>query len=140
MSAAMSVRHTCLLHACADIERIGDHGRTLAKRSEKLIDMGVQFSDEAKEEFDRLMTLVLEASGKALEALEKDDKEIAAAALAVCRKVKEQQKYMRKSHIERLKENRCSAINGFVMMEMIINMKRVSDHSKNIAQLVQGTF
>lgn len=140
MSTAMSLRHTCLLHACADIERIGDHGKTLAKRSERLLEMDVQFSDAAKAEFQDLMNLVLEASGKAIEALEKDDKEIAAQAIEVCQKVKEQQKYMRKSHIDRLKEQKCNAINGFVMMELIINMKRVSDHSKNIAQLVQGTF
>ncbi|EJW96618.1 Na/Pi-cotransporter II-like protein [gut metagenome] len=45
-----------------------------------------------------------------------------------------------KNHIVRLNEKRCDPVAGFVMLELLINMKRVSDHSKNIGQLVQGTF
>lgn len=140
MSPAMSLRHTCLLHACSDIERIGDHGKTLAKRSQYLVEMDIHFSEEARQELLQLSEMVLWASGRALEALEKDDKALAGEAVGLCREVKQYQKLVRKNHIDRLKEQRCNAIAGFVMMELIINMKRVADHSKNIAQLVQGTF
>ena len=34
----------------------------------------------------------------------------------------------------------CDPVAGFMMLELLINMKRVADHSKNISQLVQGTF
>ena len=37
MSESLTTRHTGLLHACTDIERIGDHGETLAKRARKLV-------------------------------------------------------------------------------------------------------
>ncbi|MFQ9522716.1 MAG: PhoU domain-containing protein [Phascolarctobacterium faecium] len=100
----------------------------------------VKFSDEAKAELHTLGQMVLEASGKALEALEKDDKKLAEEAWALCRQVKQYQKEIRKNHIVRLNEKRCDPVAGFVMLELLINMKRVSDHSKNISQLVLGIF
>lgn len=140
MSDSLSTRHTGLLHACTDIERIGDHGETLAKRARKLFEDDIKFSDEAKAELLQLSEMVLRASGRALEALEKNDKTIAEDAVRLCREVKHYQKEIRKNHITRLNEHLCNPTAGFVMMELLINMKRVSDHSKNIAQLVQGTF
>lgn len=140
MSDSLSARHTGLLHACTDIERIGDHGETLAKKARHIFEEDVHFSDQAKEELLQLSEMVLRASGRALEALEKDDKLIAEDAVRLCREVKRYQKEIRKNHITRLNEHLCDPIAGFVMMELLINMKRVSDHAKNIAQLVQGTF
>lgn len=140
MSESLTTRHTGLLHACTDIERIGDHGETLAKRARKLVEEDVVFSDEAKAELLQLSEMVLRASGRSLEALEKNDKAIAEDAVRLCREVKQYQKEIRKNHITRLNEHICNPTAGFVMMELLINMKRVSDHSKNIAQLVQGTF
>ena len=140
LDPSLSQRHTGLLHAINDIERIGDHGETLAKKARKLVEDDVHFSDEAVAELNQLSEMVLRASGRALEALGKNDKAIADDAVRLCREVKAYQKVIRKNHIIRLNEHRCDPIAGFVMLELLINMKRVSDHSKNIAQLVQGTF
>lgn len=140
MSDSLSARHTGLLHACTDIERIGDHGETLVKKARMIFEDDIILSPQAKEELLQLSEMVLRASGRALEALEKDDKAIADDAVRLCREVKHYQKEIRKNHIARLNEGRCNPVAGFVMMELLINMKRVSDHSKNIAQLVQGTF
>lgn len=140
MSNDLTARHTGLLHACNDIERIGDHGETLAKKSRMIYEDEVNFSPEAKEELRILGEKVMAASARALEALEKNDKQIAADAVNMCREVKRYQKEIRKNHITRLNEKRCDPVAGFVMLELLINMKRVADHSKNISQLVQGTF
>lgn len=140
LGEVLSARHTGLLHACNDIERIGDHGETLAKKARMIFEDDVRFSADAKQELLTLSEKVLLASGRALEALEKNDKEIAADAIRLCREVKAYQKEVRKNHIIRLNEKRCDPVAGFVMLELLINMKRVSDHSKNISQIVQGTF
>ncbi len=140
MSSDLSARHTGLLHACNDIERIGDHGETLAKKARMVFEDNVHFSDEARQELQKLGEMVLTASQSSLEALEKNDKLVAARAIEQCRAVKQYQKEIRKNHIVRLNEKRCEPMAGFVMLELLINMKRVSDHSKNISQLVQGTF
>lgn len=140
MPEFLSARHTSLLHAVNDIERIGDHAETLAKKSRMIFEDEVNFSPEAKEELKKLSDMVMDASGRSLEALDKNSKELAAEAVELCRAVKRFQKEIRKNHITRLGERKCDPIAGFVMLELLINMKRVADHSKNIAQLVQGTF
>ena len=50
------------------------------------------------------------------------------------------QKEWRKNHIRRLSDGTCSPEVGTVFLELLINMKRVSDHSKNVAQLILGIF
>ena len=81
----------------------------------------VHFSSEAQEELAQLSEMVLRASGRALEALEKNDKAIAEDAVRLCREVKQYQKLIRKNHIVRLNEHICEPVAGFVMLELLIN-------------------
>lgn len=140
MNEELSALHTGLLHACNDIERIGDHAENIVKKVRNMKEDGVSFSEDAQEELRHLSKLVLEASSKALKALETDDRALAREALAVSHEVKLYQKEMRKNHVTRLNNKVCNPAAGFVMLELLINMKRVSDHSKNISQLVLGEF
>lgn len=140
MSSELSALHTGLLHACNDIERIGDHAEAIAKKVRNMQEDGTEFSPEAQHELRTLSALVLEASKKALKALETDDRDMAKDSLAVSYQVKLLQKEMRKNHVTRLNNKICNPAAGFVMLELLINMKRVSDHSKNLSQLVLGEF
>lgn len=140
MTKEMSALHTGLLHACTDIERIGDHAETIAKRVRSMNQDGAVFSEEANKEMRSLEILVVTAASKALKALETGDKELARESLDFSHQVKVKQKAIRKSHVERLSKGICTPESGFVMLELLINMKRVSDHSKNISQLVLGDF
>jgi len=140
MGEEMSAHHTGLLHACNDIERIGDHAETIAKKVRNMHEDGIIFSPAAQQELKQLRALVLEACTKSLAALENDDRLLAQDALDITRQVKISQKEMRKNHVNRLNEKVCDPLSGFVMLELLINMKRVSDHSKNISQLVLGEF
>lgn len=140
MGPELSARHTGMLHAVNDLERIGDHGNTLAKRARTIYEDDVQFTQPAKDELKKITELVMEASGLALEALNTNNKVLANEAVAKCREVKAFQKEMRKNHITRLNDRQCNPQSGFVLLELLINVKRVSDHSKNVAQLVLGTF
>ena len=140
MSTDLAAIHTGLLHACNDIERIGDHAETIAKKVRNMREDGIEFSPVAQEELKHLSSLVLDASSKALKALETNDRDLARASLAVSHEVKLYQKEMRKNHVARLNDKICNPAAGFVMLELLINMKRVSDHSKNISQLVLGEF
>ena len=140
LSDELSRRHTGLLHACYDIERVGDHAETLAKRARTMHEDGISFSPQAKEELKVLCQKVLDAVDTTLNALMMDDKELAHTAVDKCRLVKAGQKQMRKNHIIRLNEKQCTPQAGFTLLELLLNLKRISDHSKNIAQLIEGTF
>lgn len=140
LSLDISSQHTRLIHACTDIERIGDHAETLAKRVRKMEEEPVNFSPEAEEELRQLGELIVAASSKAITALATNDQALAAEAITTSRQAKALQKEIRKNHVTRLNTGTCSPMAGFVLMEFLINMKRVSDHAKNIGQLVLGQF
>jgi len=140
MPDAMSAMHTGLMHACSDIERIGDHAETIVKRVRDMNENGTRFSPQANAEVKELEVLILDAVTKSIHALENHDQELARESLNLSKQVSKMQKAMRKSHVERLNEGICTPETGFVMLELLINMKRVSDHSRNIAELVLGIF
>jgi phosphate:Na+ symporter len=140
MTPELSAKHTALMHACTDMERIGDHAQTLAKRSRKIFEEQVEMSPEAKQEIVRLSILTLEACHVCLRSFIMNDPSLAQQGWTLCRHVKSFQKECRKNHIRRLNEGTCSPEVGMVFLELLINLKRVSDHSKNIAQLVLGIF
>ncbi|MDD3395661.1 MAG: Na/Pi cotransporter family protein [Acidaminococcaceae bacterium] len=140
MNKELSAEHTGLMHVCADIERIGDHAETIAKRVRKMEEDPVHFSPAAQQELQELGTLVLSAYSKSLQALAENNKDLAHEALGVSHQVKILQKAIRKNHVSRLNAGTCEPVAGFVLLELLINMKRVSDHSKNISQLVLGEF
>lgn len=140
LSEDLADKHTDLLHAVNDIERIGDHAKTLADRSVQIVEEQVIFSEEAKKELRTLGKMVVEVNSMALRALAANDPKLAAQAVTRAQDVKEYQKIIRENHISRLSQQLCSPTNGAMLMELLINMKRASDHSKNVAQLVRGVF
>ncbi|MCH3915770.1 MAG: Na/Pi cotransporter family protein [Acidaminococcaceae bacterium] len=140
MTKDMSAKHTGLLHVCSDIERIGDHAEIISKRVKTMLEDGMKFSPQAQKEMHELADLVYGAVSKSMSALETGDRQVAEDSLALSKQVVLKQKAMRKSHVKRLNDGICNPETGFAMLEIVINMKRVSDHSKNISQLVLGEF
>jgi phosphate:Na+ symporter len=113
----------------------------LAKRARSIFEDNVVFSPEAKAELQKLGELTMSKQrGCRCKLWKTDDQDLARDAWEQCKKVKLYQKEMRKLHIVRLSNGTCSPQAGFVLMELIINMKRISDHSKNVSQLVLGIF
>lgn len=96
MTPSLSAKHTALLHACTDIERIGDHAQTLAKRSRKIFEEQVEMSPEAREEILRLSVLALEACHVCLRSFTMNDAALAQQGWTLCRRVKSLQKEWRK--------------------------------------------
>ena len=64
MTKEMSNLHTGLIHACNDIERIGDHAEIIAKRVRSMREDGTTFSPEANREMKELEVLVVSAATK----------------------------------------------------------------------------
>ena len=125
---------------CIDLERIGDHAQTLVKRSRKIFEEKIVISPEAQQEIAEIGKLMEHSLEVSMESFAKNDPKLAEEAWSVCRQVKAAQKEMRKNHIRRLNEGTCHPDSGLVFLEILINMKRTSDHAKNISQMVLGIF
>ena len=140
IGGSLAAKHMALMHACIDIERIGDHAQTLVKRSRKIFEEDIVLSPEARQEIAQLGQLTEKALDISLQSFADNDMKMAEQAWSVCRQVKAAQKEMRKNHIRRLNEGSCHPDSGLVFLELLINMKRTSDHAKNICQMVLGIF
>ena len=128
------------LKVVTDLERIGDHAETIAKRVKSMNEDGISFSPEAAEEMKEIGDMVIRTTADALQALEDNDVNLAKTALARSHEVRKKEKAMRRSHVDRLNRGVCTPETGIVMLELLLNMKRVSDHAQNLCEIVLGEF
>ncbi len=133
---SLSRRHTGLLHAVNDIERVGDHAENMAQLAMTKLEENLPFSETALEELNTMYQLVRETFTKAVHALEADSKELASCIAGSERNIDTMERDLRRSHISRLNAGKCFPGSGVVFLDMISNLERVGDHSYNIAQVV----
>ena len=138
MSPAMSVRHTGLLHAANDIERISDHADNIASSALAAIDEGTEFTDEAIEEIKDMYGLVKEVYDKAIQSVKDNSTVLIPKVKKLEAQIDAKEKELRTSHIKRLNAGRCSADSGVIFLDIIINLERIGDHSNNISHVPQG--
>lgn len=92
LSVELTNIHTGLLHCCMDLERIGDHAETIAKRVKSMNEDGISFSPEAAEEMKEIGDMVIRTTADALQALEDNDVNLAKTALARSHEVRKRKK------------------------------------------------
>lgn len=136
LSERESGKASVLMQTINDIERIGDHAENIVELAEFTITKKVEFSEEALNELRSMIELTDQTIEEAIEALDKEDQSLAHQVLEHESKLDEMERTYRKSHIQRLNQNLCSGSSGAVFLDILSNLERMGDHSKNIAQYV----
>lgn len=136
MNEQESGKVSILMQTINDIERIGDHAENIVELAEFTITQKVEFSEEALAELKEMISLTDQTIGYALQALENDDKEAAEKVLTNESELDKMERDYRKTHIARLNNNLCTGSSGSVFLDILSNLERMGDHSKNIAQYV----
>ncbi|MGB4505252.1 MAG: Na/Pi cotransporter family protein, partial [Syntrophaceticus sp.] len=136
----LSGRHTGLLHAVKDIERVGDHAENIAELAWARIEENLPFSEFAIAELDEMYSLVFEVFNNSLEALLEENKEKARLVIHAEPLIDQMEKELRASHLERLNKGICYPTSGVIFLDIISNLERIGDHSNNIAEVVMEHF
>lgn len=131
-----STKASILMQSINDIERIGDHAENIMELADYSESKKVEFSEEAMGELNQMIQKADELIMLALDALDKHDPDKANMVLEKEEELDEMEKTYRKNHIRRLNQNLCSGNSGAVFLDILSNLERVGDHSKNIAQYV----
>lgn len=126
-----------LLHIIGDIERISDHSVGIAKSAEEIKDKKLKFSDNATKEIKVMINAVKDILGQTSQAFENDDAKAALTVEAMEHVIDNLKHELKKRHIDRLKEGRCTIEQGFIMTDIITSLERISDHCSNIAGCVE---
>ena len=138
MSKHLSVRHTGLLHAANDIERVSDHAQNIAKLAKSVIDNDIELPRSVFMEIEAMYEPVAEIFETAIESVRKNDPTFAPKIKELEKQIDAKEKEMRSAHIKRIAEGEFSAEAGIIFLDILSNFERISDHSLNISHLPQG--
>ena len=122
-----------LLHSIGDIERITDHAVKIADAAREIFEKKLTFSQAAVEELAVFSEAVKEVVNKTMEAMEKEDAHTAYGVEPLEEVIDDIGDEMKKRHIDRLREGRCTIELGFILSDLMISYKRIADHCSNIA-------
>ena len=133
LSKADSRRVSRMLHAISDFERMGDHAVNLLKAAEEAHKKGITFSEEANAELTVMTTAIGEILRISATAYVNNDLELAARVEPLEEVIDGLADTIKDNHIRRLQEGRCSIELGFILMDILNNYERISDHCSNVA-------
>ncbi|AXF57797.1 Na/Pi cotransporter family protein [Salicibibacter kimchii] len=136
LSAENSYVHTMLFDTVRDIERIGDHFENIMELVDYQMRNKVTISEEAKEDLDEMVSLTLHTLQDAIYAMEHHDLDAARATEKQEAEIDRMERKLRRKHIMRMNDGRCSGSAGVIFVDIISNLERIGDHSVNIAQAV----
>ncbi|WP_227939225.1 Na/Pi cotransporter family protein [Alkalihalobacillus deserti] len=138
LSGQDSKIHHTLLNTVRDLERIGDHMENIMELVEYQITNKVKFSESAISDLDEMFDLTLSTLKQAIKALDTEDINEARSVLEKEEKIDKMERDLRKKHIIRLNENKCTGQAGIVYVDIVSNLERIGDHAVNIADEVIG--
>jgi len=138
LSPALSKKLFAFSSFASDIERVGDHSTNLAEISELKHRRKVLFSEAAIGELQDIGQLVIENLAEAAILIEHKDVQKIRSIIERERGINVKIKNAVANHLERFYDKVCCAEAGPLFVDILVNLERVSDHCKLIAQLVDG--
>ena len=127
-SAKMSV----ILHSINDLERISDHAVNLKESAREMKGKGLKMSFEGSSEIMYLRRAVTDLVNLTVQALSNNDKELAKEIEPLEEVIDDLSDELKRRHVIRLKEGKCTIEMGFVLTDMTTSLERIADHCSNI--------
>lgn len=127
-----SARMSIILHSINDLERISDHAVTLKESVEEMEEKGLNMSFEGSSEIMYLRKAVTDLVNMTVQALSHDDKELAREIEPLEEVIDDLSDELKRRHVIRLKEGKCTIEMGFVLTDMTTSLERIADHCSNI--------
>lgn len=120
------------LHTLSDFERISDHAKNIGEAAEEIFEKSIEFSPTGAKEMAVLESAVLEILNVTVEAFLNDDVELAKHVEPIEEVVDGLCDQLKINHINRLKTNECTLLNGFVWNDLLTSYERIADHCSNV--------
>ena len=125
-----------VLHCIGDFERISDHAINIMEAAQEMHDKKLIFSPKAEEELKVFSRAVQDIVEKAYAVFRDQDEKLAQKVEPLEAVVDELNQEVKKRHIRRLREGKCTIELGFILSVITTSLERVADHCSNIAVCV----
>ena len=122
-----------MLHCIGDFERLSDHAVNILDAAKELKEKKLAFSPKAKEELTVLIRAVEEIVNTTVEVFVRQDSVLAGKVEPLEEVIDELNQELKKRHVQRLREEKCTIEMGFILSDITTCLERVADHCSNIA-------
>lgn len=122
-----------LLSVINDMERISDHSLNIAQTALEIKEKKIVFSEEGQLGINMLVDATKEILTMTINSFLQKSPDLADDVEPLEETIDDLTKILRAQHIERLQNNDCTILMGFVFNDIMTNLERVSDHCSNIA-------
>ncbi len=136
LTESASNRVAGLMHAANDIERIGDHCMNIANAAVDMKNLKIAFSKSAREELQEAFEIVSKMVYDSMTALMDTDILLAETIMTQENVMDKLEERVRIRHFQRLDAGTCNPQSTVIFLEIFHTMERISDHCKNIAEVV----
>ncbi|MCI7145001.1 MAG: Na/Pi cotransporter family protein [Clostridiales bacterium] len=124
---------TEFLHTVGDLERVGDHVVNLKEEAQLLHNDGISYSGDSLREMSFLVKAIDNILMTTQKAYEENDIPMALRAQTLEEVIDDMVDTMKKNHIDRLQDGRCTVERGVSFIEMLTDIERISDHCFNVS-------
>ncbi len=128
MNSAQTKQASLYLHTINDFERIGDHASYIAYMSCEMHDNHTNFSQEAWDELNVVMSAVREVINLTCRAFLNDDKEMAQRVAPLGMVITSLCNELKMHHVERLSKGNCGLEEGTVYTDILNSFNRIAAH------------
>lgn len=122
-----------LHHAIENFEKIGDYSEDILKARTAISNRNYSFSDEAKYELSVMIAALTKTINLTMEAFRENDLSKAKEIKPLEDVVDNLKKQLKNRHLKRVETGECSVENGFLYLDIINAIERISDHCSDIA-------
>ncbi|MCM3761460.1 Na/Pi cotransporter family protein [Alkalihalobacillus oceani] len=136
LSGPDSKMHSMLMDTVRDIERIGDHIENIVELKDYQKANKVNLSETAMSDLQEMFDLTISTLKEAVLSLDKVDGDMARSVIEKEEMIDRMERKLRKQHIQRVNEGRCSGSAGIIFVDIVSNLERIGDHAVNIAEAV----
>lgn len=122
-----------MLHCIGDFERISDHAVNVMEAAEELYRKKIHFSEKGQKELEIFTKAVREITDRTFDAFERNDLKEAVKVEPLEEVMDYINAEMKKRHVKRLQEGKCTIEMGFILTDICSSYERVADHCSNVA-------
>ena len=129
-------KSTMILQGIGEFERLADHASYISKSVNELDEKKIRFSPDAQNELHCVISACQESYTSAVEAYRTGNIELARKAEPLQNVIRTMCSTFKTTHVQRLADGTCTAVQGFVFNDLLYSCERIGDHSMNIAAIV----
>jgi len=136
LTELQTIQISGLINVAADIEHIGDHCINISEFAEEKIKKDYDFSETAVAEIAVCFDQIEYMMKSTIQALKTRDNYMAKDVLEQEKQVNMMEARLRKQHLKRLSEKKCSPEFTVVYTDIIHDIEKIGDYCSNIAEAV----